>query len=79
MTKEKCGETFDGSICTLRKGHGGRHVDNSGSGNGPLSWTEQGKERVLAERAASAERKEQQGSNPNAAVSNGNGARKVVQ
>ena len=55
-TKEKCDETFDGSVCTLRKGHGGRHVDGTG-GNGPLSWTREGKQRVLVERAtASTER-----------------------
>lgn len=48
MKKEKCGEAFDGSVCALRKGHGGRHVDGTG-GNGPLSWTEEGKQRVLAE------------------------------
>jgi hypothetical protein len=49
-TKDKCGETFDGSVCILRKGHGGRHVDGTG-GNGPLSWTDEGRARILAERA----------------------------
>ncbi len=54
MKKEKCGDTLDGSICGLRKGHGGRHVcsPESAEGNGPVSWTDQGKARVLAERAA---------------------------
>lgn len=54
--KEKCSEAFDGSVCCLRKGHGGRHVDGTG-GNGPLSWTEQGKQRVLAEREAAAKQR----------------------
>jgi hypothetical protein len=56
MAKEKCGETFDGSICALRKGHGGRHVDGTG-GNGPLSWTDEGVKRILAERSKEQEAK----------------------
>jgi hypothetical protein len=58
MKKHKCGETFDGSVCALRKGHHGRHVDGTG-GNGPLSWTEEGKQRVLAERSKEQEAKKQ--------------------
>ena len=58
-TKEKCGEEFDGSICARRKGHGGCHVDSVGSKYGPLSWTNEGKLRDLAERSKEQEAKKQ--------------------
>lgn len=51
MAKEKCGDEFDGSLCLKEKEHHGKHIDGVGSKNGPLSWTDAGKARVLAERA----------------------------
>jgi len=52
MDSEKCGDTFDDSICTHKKNHGGKHVDGRGTGSRWMSWTNAGKQRELAEREA---------------------------
>jgi hypothetical protein len=51
MTKVKalCESTFDESVCTKLKGHHGKHFDNR-EGRWE-AWTDQGKARILAERA----------------------------
>jgi hypothetical protein len=48
---EKCGDTFGKNICTRKKGHGGKHLDECPD-RGWHSWTDAGKHRVLAEYAA---------------------------
>jgi hypothetical protein len=48
--KEPCGDKFDSSICTKEKGHHGKHFDDR-EGHWEM-WTDQGKARVEAERAA---------------------------
>lgn len=52
---EKCLAEFDGSVCFRRKGHPGKHVDGIGSRNGPLFWTDAGKQEVLKKRAVAGE------------------------
>jgi hypothetical protein len=45
---ERCEETFDGARCSKRTGHFGKHLSLD---NGWFGWTDQGKARVLQERA----------------------------
>ena len=51
--KELCGATFDDAVCTKKKQHFGKHLDERG-GHGWVAWTDAGAARVLAERAAEA-------------------------
>ncbi len=57
MAKEEqptCGDTFGESICTRKRGHGGKHIDEHPD-RGWQAWTDAGKQRVLAEQARRAE------------------------
>ena len=53
--QEQCGQTFDDSVCTLRKQHGGKHIDGRGTDSRWMSWSNEGKIRELAERERRAE------------------------
>jgi hypothetical protein len=48
--KKLCGATFDDAVCKRPKAHFGKH--EAGEESGWMRWTDQGKARVEAERAA---------------------------
>lgn len=45
---ERCDQEFDRARCSKRKGHFGKHLSLD---DGWIGWTDQGKARVLRERA----------------------------